>query len=198
MFSFRSFRLVLEFDQFGQTASLWRQKLTRSKRRAPCSRLSACCCHFCCPSHPRSSPAGPPPVFSPPATVPPSVASHGLSVAAWARHSGLASPHPHAPAPCAAERQRGRFASMTWSAASRCAPGAAAHQPQRRVKGLTRRDRGQNRSWCQRGAGGSMGFRTLKSDETPSTPETTQGQMDGFFSQHPYKCHQNRVASVGD
>jgi len=28
--------------------------------------------------------------------------------------------------------------------------------------------------------------------------ETTQGQMDGFFSQLPYKCHQNRVASVGD
>ena len=31
-----------------------------------------------------------------------------------------------------------------------------------------------------------------------STLETTQGQMDGFFSQLPYKCHQTRVASVGD
>ena len=28
--------------------------------------------------------------------------------------------------------------------------------------------------------------------------ETTNGQMDGFFSQLSYKCHQNRVASVGD
>jgi len=27
--------------------------------------------------------------------------------------------------------------------------------------------------------------------------EATQGQMDGFFSQLPYKCHQNRVAYVG-
>ena len=31
-----------------------------------------------------------------------------------------------------------------------------------------------------------------------SALEATQGQMDGFFSQLPYKCHQNRVASVGD
>jgi len=28
--------------------------------------------------------------------------------------------------------------------------------------------------------------------------EATQGHMDGFCSQLPYKCHQNRVASVGD
>ena len=28
--------------------------------------------------------------------------------------------------------------------------------------------------------------------------EATQGQIDCFFSQLPYKCHQNRVASVGD
>ena len=27
---------------------------------------------------------------------------------------------------------------------------------------------------------------------------STQGQIDGFFSQLPYNCHQNRVASVGD
>ena len=27
--------------------------------------------------------------------------------------------------------------------------------------------------------------------------EATQGQIDGVFSQLPYKCHQNRVASVG-
>ena len=33
----------------------------------------------------------------------------------------------------------------------------------------------------------------------PSTTlEATQGQIDGFFSQLPYKCHQNRVASGGD
>ena len=30
-----------------------------------------------------------------------------------------------------------------------------------------------------------------------SSLEATQGQMDGFFGQFPYKCHQNRVASVG-
>jgi len=30
------------------------------------------------------------------------------------------------------------------------------------------------------------------------TLETAQGQMDGFFSRLPDKCHQNRVASVGD
>ena len=28
--------------------------------------------------------------------------------------------------------------------------------------------------------------------------EATQGQIDGFFNQLPYKCHQNRVAPVGD
>ena len=27
--------------------------------------------------------------------------------------------------------------------------------------------------------------------------EATQGQMDGFFSQLPYKCHLEEVASVG-
>ena len=40
-----------------------------------------------------------------------------------------------------------------------------------------------------------------------TTLEATQGQIDGFFGQLPYKCHQNRlpykchqnrVASVGD
>jgi len=31
-----------------------------------------------------------------------------------------------------------------------------------------------------------------------ATLEATQGQFDIFFSQLPYKCHQNRVASVGD
>jgi hypothetical protein len=30
------------------------------------------------------------------------------------------------------------------------------------------------------------------------TPETTSGQIDGFFSQLPYKCHLPEVASVGD
>ena len=28
--------------------------------------------------------------------------------------------------------------------------------------------------------------------------EATQGQMGGFFSQLPYKCHLEEVASVGD
>ena len=27
-------------------------------------------------------------------------------------------------------------------------------------------------------------------------PEATRGHIDGFFGQLPYKCHQNRVASV--
>jgi hypothetical protein len=31
-----------------------------------------------------------------------------------------------------------------------------------------------------------------------STLEATQGQMDAFCSQLAYKCHQNRVASMGD
>ena len=31
-----------------------------------------------------------------------------------------------------------------------------------------------------------------------STLEATQGQIDGFFSQLPHNCHQNRMASVGD
>jgi len=32
----------------------------------------------------------------------------------------------------------------------------------------------------------------------PPALEATQGQMDGFLSQLPYKCLQNRVAYVGD
>jgi len=32
----------------------------------------------------------------------------------------------------------------------------------------------------------------------PATLEATQGQMDDFFSQLPYKCHQNRSASVAN
>ena len=28
--------------------------------------------------------------------------------------------------------------------------------------------------------------------------EATQGQMDGFFSQLPYKCNLEKVASMGD
>ena len=31
-----------------------------------------------------------------------------------------------------------------------------------------------------------------------STLEANQGQIDGFLSQLPYNCHQNRVAYVGD
>ena len=30
-----------------------------------------------------------------------------------------------------------------------------------------------------------------------TTLEATQGQIDGFFSRFPYKCHQKRVASMG-
>ena len=32
----------------------------------------------------------------------------------------------------------------------------------------------------------------------PPALEATQGQIDGFFSQLPYKCYQNQVAYVGD
>jgi hypothetical protein len=34
-------------------------------------------------------------------------------------------------------------------------------------------------------------------DQAP-TLETTRGQIDGFFSQHPFKCYLPEVASVGD
>jgi len=38
---------------------------------------------------------------------------------------------------------------------------------------------------------------TISAQES-TTLEATQGQIDGFFSQLPYKYHQNWVASVGD
>ena len=38
----------------------------------------------------------------------------------------------------------------------------------------------------------------LTVSHVPSTLETIQGQIDDFFSPLPYKCYQNRVASVGD
>ena len=31
-----------------------------------------------------------------------------------------------------------------------------------------------------------------------SNLETTLGKIDGFFSQIPFKCHQNQMTSVGD
>jgi len=34
--------------------------------------------------------------------------------------------------------------------------------------------------------------------KSPPTLEAPQGQIDGFFSQLPHICHQDRVASVGD
>ena len=40
--------------------------------------------------------------------------------------------------------------------------------------------------------------RIKKLGVTASAKPVTQGQIDGLFSQLPYKCHQNRVASVGD
>ena len=41
-------------------------------------------------------------------------------------------------------------------------------------------------------SGEEIGYKGL------TTLKATQGQIDGFFSQLPYECHQNRVASVGD
>ena len=32
----------------------------------------------------------------------------------------------------------------------------------------------------------------------PTALEATWGQIDGFLSQHPYKCHLEEVASVGE
>jgi len=46
-----------------------------------------------------------------------------------------------------------------------------------------------------------IGSKTLEFDVlglNRSALEATQGQMDGFFSQLPYKCHLEEVASVGD
>jgi len=39
---------------------------------------------------------------------------------------------------------------------------------------------------------------SVKTEESKTTLEATQGQIDVFFSQLPFKCHQNRPASVGD
>ena len=46
-------------------------------------------------------------------------------------------------------------------------------------------------------AGAEEGGRWEGSGEAP-TLEVIQVQIDGFFSQLSDKCHQNRVASVGD
>ena len=44
----------------------------------------------------------------------------------------------------------------------------------------------------------SLWAKGLAASGNSTALETTQGQIHGFFSQIPYKCHQNRVASVGD
>ena len=49
---------------------------------------------------------------------------------------------------------------------------------------------------CKSGPGMDKALRPTGT--TLATLEATQGQIDGFFSQLPYTCHQNRVASVGD
>ena len=47
-----------------------------------------------------------------------------------------------------------------------------------------------------------MRRRRRRSDETKRKPKatlkTSQGQIDGFFSQLPFKCYLPEVASVGD
>ena len=35
-------------------------------------------------------------------------------------------------------------------------------------------------------------------EEEKSTPETTQGQIDGLFSKLPFKCYLLETVSVGD
>jgi len=52
----------------------------------------------------------------------------------------------------------------------------------------------RERDTCER----RMKSKTSAIDKYIAALEETQGQMDGFFSQLSYKCHQNRVASVGD
>ena len=42
--------------------------------------------------------------------------------------------------------------------------------------------------------GGGVGSKR----QLPAALEATQGHMDGFFSETPYKCHLEEVASVGD
>jgi len=57
----------------------------------------------------------------------------------------------------------------------------------------------------------TLGLRAMKKKKDPNPRwhrrrhlpgraalEATHGQMDGFFSQPPYTCHQNQVASLGD
>ena len=47
--------------------------------------------------------------------------------------------------------------------------------------------------------GGDVEDHVLKEEEVSCRAvNETVGQIDGFLSQLPYKCHQNRVASVGD
>ena len=54
--------------------------------------------------------------------------------------------------------------------------------------------RGEPERGCFRATGRTMPLREWRCS---ATLDATQGQMDGFLSQLPYKCHQNRVASVG-
>jgi len=42
------------------------------------------------------------------------------------------------------------------------------------------------------------GVHHVHGEKTLAAMEATQGQIDGFFSQLPYKCHLEEVASVGD
>jgi hypothetical protein len=53
----------------------------------------------------------------------------------------------------------------------------------------------------RRQEGGVRPHSFLLSGKVPSpvsTLEATQGQIGGLFSQLPHRCHQNRVASVGN
>ena len=43
----------------------------------------------------------------------------------------------------------------------------------------------------------TAGYRGMSGRENPAL-QATQGQMDAFFSQLPYKCHLFEVASVED
>jgi len=76
---------------------------------------------------------------------------------------------------------RGRARRMHWAAKTRRGPPG----PPVRAGSCPRSCADRSFGSCREGGCGT-------------TLEATQRQMDGFFSQLPYKCHHNRVASVGD
>ena len=57
---------------------------------------------------------------------------------------------------------------------------------------------GQRKREEGRGVRACFGEAGARATIVAAALEATQGQMDGFFRQLPYKCHLQKVASVGD